>query len=180
MNSLTLLAIEIYQKLGKKYPNLTERREATKQYILNKITHWGVKTLEQGDNYFFKPVGFEGTEDSSYFEIRLIYDESTDFHELKFGNLSVKDEEKQFKWNDKDPYRLQKALFLTKVLENEILPLLINNKIQGIQFSPYDKDDLGSDRLSYFRNMFDKLGKDKLTWNHNKEHDFYYITKKIN
>jgi hypothetical protein len=25
--------------------------------------------------------------------------------------------------------------------------------------------------------MFDKLGKDKLTWNHNKEHDFYYITK---
>jgi hypothetical protein len=178
MRALTVIAIEIYQKLGKQYPNLTERREATKQYILNEITHWEVKTLEQGNNYFFKPKEFKETEDSSYFEVRLIYDESTGFHELKFGNLNAKDKEKQFKWNDKDLYRLQKALFLTKVLENKILPLLLKNKIQGIQFSPYDKDDLGSDRLSYFRNMFDKLGKDKLTWNYNEEHDFYHITKK--
>ena len=37
MESLTKLAIPIYQKLGKQYPNLSERREATKQYILNEI-----------------------------------------------------------------------------------------------------------------------------------------------
>ena len=128
MRALTVIAVEIYQKLGKQYSNLTERREATRQYILNEITQWGVKFLKQGDNYFFKPVGFEGTEDSSYFEVRLIYDESTGFHELKFGNLNAKDKEKQFKWNDRDPYRLQKSLFLTKVLENKILPFLINNK----------------------------------------------------
>jgi hypothetical protein len=125
MRALTVIAVEIYQKLGKQYSNLTERREATRQYILNEITQWGVKFLKQGDNYFFKPVGFEGTEDSSYFEVRLIYDESTGFHELKFGNLNAKDKEKQFKWNDRDPYRLQKSLFLTKVLENKILPFLV-------------------------------------------------------
>ena len=76
MRALTVIAIEIYQKLEKYYPNLNERREATKQYILNEITQWSIKTLKQGDNYFFKPVGLKETEDSSYFDVRLIHDVS--------------------------------------------------------------------------------------------------------
>jgi len=180
MRALSVLALEIYRKLGKQYPNLTERREATRQYILTEISQWGIKSLQQGDDYFFKPKGFEGTENSTPFEVRLVYDGiNTDYHELKFGNLNADDSKIQYKWNDKDPYRLQKSLFLKQVLESKIIPLLTNGDISGIYFSPYDEDDLGSDRLSYFRNMFDKLGKDKLYWDYNEEDGFYYITPKF-
>ena len=45
MRALNIIAIEVYQQLEKYYPNLTERREATKQYILNEITQWSIKAL---------------------------------------------------------------------------------------------------------------------------------------
>jgi hypothetical protein len=178
MRSITILALEIYQKLGKQYPNLTERKEATKQYILNEITQWGIKTLSQNNNYFYKPGDFLGDENSSPFEVRLVYDPKYDLHELKFGNLNANSEEEQYKWDDKDPYRLQKALFLNNVLESKILPLFENNIIKGIMFMPYEWDGLGSERLSYFRNMFDKLGKDKVQWK--KIEGMYFIYKKTN
>ena len=60
----------------------------------------------------------------------------------------------------------------------EGLPLIEDETIYGVSFSPYDEDGLGNDRLSYFRNMFDKLGKNKLNWGFDKEFKFYYITKK--
>ena len=164
MRPLTVLAIEIYQKLEKQHLNLTERKEATKQYILNEITQWKIKTLLQNGNYFYKPEGFEGTEDSTPFSIRLVYDPGFKVHELKFGNLNASSKEEMFKWDDNDPYRLQKALFLKNVLENKVLPLILNKDIKGVMFSPFEDDGLGSDRLSYFRNMFDKVGKDKLEW----------------
>jgi len=179
MESLSVLALEIYQKLGKQYPNLNERKEATKKYIINEITQWDIKTLKQGDNYFFKPVGFEGTEDSKPFEVRLIYDGfNTEFYELKFGNLNAPTQDQQYEWDNNDPYKLQKSLFLIRVLENKILPLIEDETIYGVSFSPYNEDGLGNDRLSYFRNMFDKLGKNKLNWGFDKEFEFYYITKK--
>lgn len=175
MESLTKLAIPIYQKLGKQYPNLAERIEATKQYILNEITQWNIKELIQDDNYYFKPVEFEGTEDSKPFQIRLIL-EDNGFYNLKFGNLNASSATKMFQRNENDPYKLNKALFLYNVINKKIIPLLQNDIIKGIQFEPYDEDGLGSDRLSYFRNMFDKLGKDKFTWY--KEDNTYYINKK--
>ena len=176
MRALTVIAIEIYQKLGKQYSNLNERREATKQYILNEITHWSVKTLEQGGNYFFKPVEFVGTKDSAPFMVRLIYDPGFKLYELKFGNLNASTDEEKFRWDDRDPYRLQKALFLQNVLNKHILPLIVDEKIKGVTFTPYDKDGLEDDRLSYFYNMYSKLGKDKLDWK--KIGDKYYIIKK--
>lgn len=162
MRALTVIALEIYQKLGKQYPNLTERREATKQYILNEITHWEVKTLEQGDNYFFKPKEFIGDKNSPPFEVRLLKSKAVEgYHELKFGNLNASTDEEKYKWDDKDPYRLQKALFLMKVLESKIKSLFETGKITGIMFQPYSGDGLEDDRYSYFYNMYSKLGKDK-------------------
>lgn len=181
MRALTVIAVEIYQKLEKYYPNLTERREATKQYILNEITHWEVKTLEQGGNYFFKPVEFIGDKNSPPFEIRLLKSKAIEgWHELKFGNLNASTDEEKYKWNDKDPYRLQKAVFLARVLESKIKPLFETEKIIGIIFQPYDGDGLADDRYSYFYNMYSKLGKDKydLEKGEFEAEGTYFITKK--
>ena len=176
MESLTKLAIPIYQKLGKQYPNLSERREATKQYILNEITRWNIKKTDYINSYFFKPIEFNGTQNSKPFDVRLIYDDNSHFHELKFGNLNASTDEEKFEWDKNDPYKLQKAVFLNDIVNKEILPLIKNKTINGLQFSPYSGDNLEDDRLSYFRNMFDKLGKDKFTWY--KEDNTYYIIDK--
>lgn len=181
MKPLTILALEIYQKLEKQYPNLTERRNATKQYILNEITQWEIKTLEQEDNYFFKPKEFIGDKNSPPFEIRLLKPKAIEgWYELKFGNLNASTDEEKYKWNNKDPYRLQKAVFLTRVLESKIKPLFETGKITGIIFQPYDGDGLADDRYSYFYNMYSKLGKDKydLEKGEGEAEGTYYITKK--
>ena len=54
MRALSILAIEIYKKMGH-YLNLTERKEATKQYLLTEITQWGIRKLNQGEVLIFKP-----------------------------------------------------------------------------------------------------------------------------
>lgn len=177
MESLSKIVIPIYQKLGNQYVNLLERREATKQYILTEITQWGVKELKQEKNYFYKPIEFKGNENSTPFEVRLIFDISTGYHELKFGNLNAPTDEERFKWDLNDPYKLQKSLFLIKILENKIIPLIKNKEIKGIEFTPYDKDSLGDDRYSYFYNMFSKLNKDKEYSLVNKNNS-YFIYKK--
>jgi len=182
MRALNIIAIETYQKLEKHYPNLTERREATKQYILNEITQWSIKTLKQGDNYFFRPKEFIGDKNSPPFEIRLLKSKAVEeYHELKFGNLNAETDEEKFKWDDKDPYKLQKALFLRKVLESKIKSLFDSGEIMGIIFQPYDGDGLADDRYSYFYNMYSKLGKDKydLDKDEFKTEDTYFITPKI-
>jgi hypothetical protein len=182
MIALNVIVIEIYQKLGKYYLNLTERREATKQYILNEITQWDIKTLKQGDNYFFKPKEFIGDKNSSPFEVRLLKSKAVEgYHELKFGNLNASTDEEKFKWDDKDPYKLQKALFLSKVLELKIKSLFETGEIIGIMFQPYDGDGLADDRYSYFYNMFSKLGKDKydLDKGEFEAEGTYFITPKI-
>jgi hypothetical protein len=175
MESLTILAIPIYQKLGKQYPNLTERREATKQYILNEIARWGIKETDHINSYFFKPVEFKGTQNSKPFDVRLMYDDNSGLHELKFGNLNASTDSEKFEWNKNDPYKLQKALFLNDIINKKVIPLLQNDTIKGIQFEPYDGDGLGDDRLSYFSNMYNKLG-NGFTWY--KEDNTYYIKKK--
>jgi hypothetical protein len=161
MKPLNMLVVEIYQKLEKQYPNLAERREATKQYILNEITQWTVKISPQGDNYFFKPREFSGDKNSTPFEIRLIKSEAVEgYHELKFGNLNATTTDKMFKWDDKDPYKLQKALFLRNVLEVHVKMLFETGRIIGLMFQPYDEDGLADYRYNYFYNMYSKLGKD--------------------
>ena len=180
MRILTILANEIYQKLGKQHPNLTERKKATKQYILTEITQWGIRKLNQGNTIIFKPKEFKGTNDSSPFEVRLVYDPNDNFWELKFGNLNSPNSEDQFKWDDNDPNRLPKALFLQKVMDSEIIPFLKNTENEGIKFEPYDGDGLEDDRLSYFQNMFRKLNKGEFEFNKGyfEEDNTWYITKK--
>jgi hypothetical protein len=180
MRSLTILVTEVYQSLTH-FVNLTERKKATTQYILTEITQWGIKKLNQGDVVIFKPREFKGTNDSSPFEVRLVYDSSDNFWELKFGNLNAPTPEEQFKWDDKDPNRLPKALFLQKVMNSEIIPFLNNTDSEGIKFEPYDGDGLEDDRLSYFQNMFRKLNSSEFEFNkgYSEDDDTWYITKKI-
>jgi hypothetical protein len=179
MRALTILATEVYQSLGK-YTNLTEKKEATKQYILTEISQWGVRKLNQGNILIFKPKEFKGTNDSSPFEVRLVYDPNDNFWELKFGNLNATTPEEQFKWDDNDPNRLPKAIFLQKVMNSEIIPFLNNTDSEGIKFEPYDGDGLEDDRLSYFQNMFRKLNKNEYELNQGyfEEDDTWYVTKK--
>ena len=181
MRTLTILATEIYQKLGKQYPNLTERKKATKQHILTEISQWAIKKGTFNDVIAFTPVEFKGTADSSPFEVRLAYDIDDNFWELKFGDLNASTPEEQFKWNDKDPYRLQKALFLQTVLTKEILPFIKTTNSEGIKFQPYDGDGLEDERLSYFQNMFKKLNKNDFDFSKGyfEEDDTWYITRKI-
>lgn len=182
MRSLTTLAVPIYQRLGKKYPNLTERAEATKQYILNEISHWTIKSLENDGNYFFKPKEFQGDSKSAPFEVRLLKSKALeDYHELKFGNLNAEDDEEKFKWDNNDPYKLQKALFLKNVLETKVKRLFDSGNIMGILFQPYTGDGLQDDRVSYFYNMYSKLGKGEYDFEKGEfETDgTYFITKKI-
>jgi len=182
MRALSVLAIEIYQKLGKQYPNLTERREATRQYILTEISQWDIKSLQQGDNYFFKPKEFSGDKNSTPFEVRLLKTNTLEgYHELKFGNFNVETDEEKFKWDDKDPYRLQKSLFLRNVLEYKIKSLFETGKIKGIMFYLYTGDGLEDDRYSYFYNLYSKLGKDKYNLDKGELENkgSYYITPKI-
>jgi hypothetical protein len=174
MKSLSMLAMPIYQKLVGRYPNLSERREATKQYLLKEITHWGIKELTQNEGYFFKPSEFNGTENSKPFQIRLI-PENDGFYDLKFGNLNAPTDEERFEWDENDPYKLQKALFLYNVINKKIISLLENDIIKGIQFEPYNGDGLGDERLVYFSNMYNKLGKN-FTWY--KKGNTHYIKKK--
>lgn len=178
MRSLTILAIPIYQKISKQYPNLHEKIEATKEYILNEITRWKIKSLKQENNYFFKPANFIGSENSAPIEVRLVDTETEFGHNLKFGDLNKKNDDDKYKWNDDDPNSLTKALFVMDVLEKEVANLLLLNKINAISFSPYDKDDLGDDRLSYFRNMFDKINKKgEFSWIQNENN--FTIKRKI-
>ena len=178
MESLTKLAIPIYQTLGKKFPNLNERYKATKKYILNEITRWGVKELIQNKNYFFKPDEFKGNEDSTPFEVRLVYIPDYDIYQLKFGNLNATTEEEMYRWDKNDPFRLQKALFLQTVITNKIIPLLKSKEVRSIEFMPHTEDEFGEDRLTYFRNMFDKLGKDEFKWSGPDVEGRYYISNK--
>jgi hypothetical protein len=182
MRALNVIALEIYQQLNIKYSNLTERREATKQYILNEITQWEIKTLEQENNYFFKPKEFIGDKNSPPFEVRLLKSKAVEgYHELKFGNLNAETDEEKFKWDDKDPYKLQKALFLRNVLDKKIKSLFETGEIKGIMFQPYNGDGLADDRYSYFYNMYSKLGKDKydLDKGEFEAEGTYFITPKI-
>jgi hypothetical protein len=182
MRALNIITLEIYQKLEKQYSNLTERREATKQYILNEVTQWDIKTLEQEDNYFFKPKEFIGDKNSPPFEVRLLKSKAVEgYHELKFGNLNAETDEEKFKWDDKDPNKLQKALFLRNVLDKKIKFLFETGEIRGIMFQPYNGDGLADDRYSYFYNMYSKLGKDKydLDKGEFEAEGTYFITPKI-
>jgi hypothetical protein len=177
MRSLTLLATEIYQTLGN-YSNLTERKEATRQYILTEITQWGIKKqkLNQGAVLIFKPKEFKPSENSLPFEVSLEYNGYEDIWELTFGNLEAWTDEEQYKWDDKDPNRLPKALFLQKVLTTEVLPFLRKDTSGGIKFVPYNEDGHGADRLSYFQNMFRKL--DSSEFQLNQGDDAWYIIRK--
>lgn len=177
MKSLSILITEIYQTLGKQYHNLNERKSATKDYILTEISQWNIKKFNSGDIISFKPVEFNPSIDSPSFEVRLVHDSYDDYWELKFGNLNAATQDDQYKWDNNDPYKLQKALFLQKVILNEIVEFLKNSNIKGIKFTPYDEDGLESDRLSYFQNMYKKLNSKEFRVSNND--NTFYITKKV-
>lgn len=162
MRSVTVLAIEFYQRVDRsKFVTESSRTQETKRLILKEVTRWKVKSLKQDNNYFFKPYDFVGTENSSPIEVRLIDTETEDGHDLKFGDLNKPSNKDKYAWNDKDPNRMSKALFVRDVLENKVAKLLLSGEIKTVSFSPFDEDDLGSDRLSYFRNMFDKINSNR-------------------
>ncbi len=178
MRSIPKVVISIYEKISKQHAIVSEKVEATKQYILNEITQWSIKSSNKSDGYLYKPIEFSGDEKSFPFEVRLRKAGPYDgMYELDFGNLNAKTDKKMYSWSDNDPYRLQKALFLKTVLELKIVPLLETEEVKAIIFSPYNGDGLGEDRYSYFYNMYSKLEKNKFDLQLMDE-DTYIITKK--
>ena len=170
MVSLSTLIAEIYQTQCTRYSSIDEQVAATKHYMLNEITQWGVQVKPSPGIVAFVPVGNNLT---SQFEVRLLHKANTDMWELKFGNLSATSEEEMYAWESTD--KLQKALFLREVLEKYVVPALEDNTINGIEFRPYAGDGLERERLSYFKNMYNKLAKSKYVMS--QEGNTYYITK---
>ena len=178
MEYITTLARPIYQMLFDEYPKMNDRINATKRFILENITQWTIKKrIDDNGNYIFKPKEFEGLEGSDSFEVILLKNGNTKDYQLKFGNFKESDPKKMYAKKDSDSHKLRKALFLINVLQKEVVKLFYDNEIETIYFDPYSEDGLGSDRLAYFKNMFNKLNKDddfELT----KMHDIYSINKK--
>lgn len=177
MRSITFLTLPIYQKTSKFGKSIQENIQATKNFILTEITQWTVKKLKRNNNYFFTPIEFKPTLESPPFEIRLAYNEELKFHELKFGNLAAVELEDKYRWSDNDPFRLQKGLFLYKVLDI-ISRMLERDKIEGVTFAPWTGDGLGSERMSYFKNMFNKLNVDRFEMKYQKDQNLFIISKK--
>ena len=172
MESLSTLIARVYQTQCSRYSSIDEQVAATEHYILNEITQWGVQVKSAPGTVTFIPVG---NDLASQFEVRLLYKSNSDMWELKFGNLSANSEEGMYTWESTD--RLQKALFVREVLEQYVVPALENDTLNGIEFRPYAGDGLESDRLSYFKNMYNKLAKSKYVMS--QEGSTYYITKNI-
>ena len=178
MRAITVLALEYYKKVNfNKFVSLESRSKETQRLILNEVTRWKIKSTKQGNNYFYKPIDFVDTEKSNPIEVRLFDTETEYGHELKFGDLNMRHDVDRFKWDDKDPFRMSKALFVMDVLEKHVANLLMTGEIKTISFSPYSGDDLDDDRLSYFKNMFNKINKNaKFSWS--KVDDSYVIKRK--
>lgn len=177
MRSLTYLALEVYHKVKKLKRTIEENTQAVKKYLLTEVQQWTIKQAKRNDSYFFMPLEFDGTPESAPFEVRLFYTLDLQVHELKFGNLSAVDSEDRYRWEENDPYRLQKALFLYKVLDR-IGRMMESGEIEGIAFSPWHGDGLGSERMSYFKNMFNKLDKGRFEMVYKKELNVFLITRK--
>ena len=172
MESLSSLIAKVYQTQCSHYSSIDEQVAATKHYMLNEITSWGINIKPTPGIVAFVPVG---SNLASQFEVRLLHKSDSNMWELKFGNLSAESEEEMYAWDSTD--KLQKALFVRDVLEQYVIPALENNTINGIEFRPYDGDGKSSDRLSYFKNMYGKLSKSQ--YGMSKEGNTYYITKHI-
>lgn len=158
-------------------PNIGKRAEIVAKHLLTEVIHWsiGIKKDDAGITYY--PSEFDGDENSSPFVVRLFDWVVDGLWELKFGNMDSNEPGEKFKWNKDDPNRVKKALFLIDVLENEVPKLFEDGTIEKLVFTPYNSDGLGNDRLSYFKNMFNKINK-------NNEYDWrfdenaYIISKK--
>lgn len=177
MRSLTNLALEVYHKIKRQGNTVEENRQIIKEYLLSEIQQWTIKQAKKGNNYFFTPLEFDGTPESPPFEVRLFDSLDLQLHELKFGNLSATDNEERYRWEENDPYRLQKALFLYKVLER-VAGMLERGEIEGIAFGPWTMDGLGSERMSYFKNMFNKIDKGRFKMEYKKALNVFVITQK--
>lgn len=177
MKSLTLLALEIYDKVNKRYNSTEENSPVTKQHLLNEVTQWTVEEIDIGNgSYEFIPKEFDGEPDSPDFTVKLRYDTDKGYHELKFGNLSALDIKDRYLWIENDPYRLQKSLFLFKALQ-KVVKLLESGKVKQVVFSPYFDDGHGNDRMSYFKNMYKKLDTSKFEFKYDKQLNLYIVTK---
>lgn len=177
MRSLTNLALEIYNKVKRQGSTVEENAKVIKEYLLTEIKQWTIKQAKREDSYFFTPLEFDGTSESPPFEVRLFYTPDLQLHELKFGNLSAVDNIDRYNWKENDPYRLQKALFLYKVLER-IGRMLESGEVKVLAFGPWTEDGLGSERMSYFKNMFNKLDNGRFKMEYKKALNVYIITQK--
>lgn len=130
---------------------------------LNEIKEWSIQKEDRGTKILYTALEQNNLEDN-LFSISLEMGKPSELWQLKFGNLE-NDDYIKYKWDINDPDRLTKTLFLKRVLENEILPLVKNNRIKGIIFRPFGEDGMDSKRLSLFKNLFNKLNnKGEFDW----------------
>ena len=173
MSILSHLVLEMYWDNANNGKGVGKLNEDLIKKQLNEITRWEINAIKSPENispkgYSFRPKN--PPEDIHYIpiEVRLVYDSVDDSYELKFGNLNEPDDEKRYYWNTHDKYKIQKSLFIKDVFEKGVFYSLLNKeKINKIKFKPYDGDNLGSNRLAMFKNIFEKL-------NTNNDYDMYH------
>ena len=170
MVSLSTLIAEIYQTQCTRYSSIDEQVAATKHYMLNEITQWGVQVKSTSGMVKFIPVENDLVPP---FEVRLLYKSNQDVWELKFDDVLATSEEET---SPLEPiHKLQRALFIREVLEKYVALAMDNGTFGCIEFNPLKGDGLERERLSYFKNMYNKLAKSKYVMS--QEGNTYYITK---
>ena len=155
MITLKELILEVYSQFSAKQYTLSERSRLTHNFILNEIDKWGIKTYPTNSNsYIFYPKNFvKPLSNSPLIQVSLT--KTIDGWELKFGDLN--NPKDPYKWIDNDPNRLQKALFVKDVLENKIIPIILDNKIDKFFYPIENEDNKEQRRKSFFDNMLQKI-----------------------
>jgi hypothetical protein len=153
--TLKELILEVYSQFSAKQYTLSERSRLTHNFILNEIDKWGIKTYPTNSNsYIFYPKDFvKPLSNSPLIQVSLT--KTIDGWELKFGDLN--NPKDPYKWIDNDPNRLQKALFVKDVLENKIIPIILDNKIDKFFYPIENEDNKEQRRKSFFDNMLQKI-----------------------
>ena len=175
MITLKELILEVYSKYPASKYSLSERSSLTNSFIINEITRWSVKELPTNKNsYVFYPKEFtKPLPNSPLIQIALTH--TIEGWELKFGDLDNPND--PYRWDDNDPNRRQKALFIKDVLENQIIPIILDNKISKFFYPIEDSDGKEEKRKSFFNNMLKKIERTTpYNINQKKINNLYWVT----
>ncbi len=183
---LSVILWEMYSKNASEGKGVGKPNYALIESILEGIKKWGTKKmpssmissigLNPSNVEEYRPVLPQGQILNTPISVRMQKDINDDLWEIKFGNFTEKDEKDIYKLDPNDDQRLNKAVWVDDLVQNEIVNDMIQNNKKGLKFKPYSDDGFEDYRLGLFKKIYNKLDKTKFQWN-NLPNNWYSITK---